>query len=492
MAKWITLPNDPLNPQTDQQHFIADRRKRLCEPCQTEYAVVPPIQVCPNCGANGNRVYDRMAIISGRQWGKSRIGALSGLEEASFPNTIGWACAPTNQMLNRYVIPAFQRIIPSDWVASWSAEYHDLRLINDSLIHFQTLDDPDDGRGQTLDWLWIDEVCLLTELHWDTLRPSLAGNTVAFFTTSPRGYDWVYESFYLTAQKGVKGYWVCTTKSVDSANPKMTKEFLDRERENMSDLRFRQEYEADFVTFEGSVYGDHIHSQIIHDSDKDRLDMIKALIPEWPDIADWRPTWIGIDEGADHPTGAVKLVSANNCLIAVDEYLVRDKPFVEHSAAFQRMAFPHEARYAINKNARQPMMEFSRHGINCMPADNDQHTGIERVRSWLHAKRLFFIESKVPKTIRQMQSLHWLATKKDEQHRDTPQVFKKDDELPDALRYALMAFPIVKPEPLDAGPDPIAVYTPKVQADIGRMRRYDATIMLEERKLGFVDEDFWD
>ena len=48
----------------------------------------------------------------------------------------------------------------------------------------------------------------------------------------------------------------------------------------MSDLMYRQEYEADFVTFQGAVYGDRLFNQVL------RTDAaIKTLIPEWPDIA---------------------------------------------------------------------------------------------------------------------------------------------------------------------------------------------------------------
>ena len=491
MAKWLSLPSEPLFPQVDQQHFINDRRKRVCSACSVEFSATPTSPTCPSCGDNGKRVYDRLAIISGRQWGKSRIGSIAGLEEAAFPGTIGWACAPSNPMLHRYVIPAFQRIIPPEWVEDYNAEYKDLRLKNGSLIHFQTLDDPDAARGQTLDWLWIDEVCLLTELHWDTLRPSLAGDQVAFFTTSPRGYDWVYKNFYLKALAGVPGYWACTTKSSDSANPRMSKEFLLREKENMSDLRFRQEYEADFVTFEGAVYGDLIHPQIIHDVTSDGDKKLRELIPEWPDIAPWRVGWMGIDEGADHPTGAVKLISANDHLIVVDEYLERDRPFAEHSAAFKRISHPHDIKYAINKNARQPMMEFARHGIMAIPSDNDQWTGIERVRTWLHTNRLWFVESRVPRTIEQLQSLHWLEEKKDQQHRDTPQVFKMNDELPDALRYALMAFPILPKEPEDPIDDPISHYPQKIQDEINFVRRFDARAQEDEAKLSGDDEVFF-
>ena len=83
----------------------------------------------------------------------TRLGAMAGWEEAAVPNTIGWACAHTFPKLTRYVIPAFERIVRPEHVLRWDKELGDLWLRNGSLIHFQTLEDPNQARGQGLDWL---------------------------------------------------------------------------------------------------------------------------------------------------------------------------------------------------------------------------------------------------------------------------------------------------------------------------------------------------
>ena len=307
----MNLPAEALRHQPVQMEFLTVRRLRICPKCKQEFNITEH-PVCPTCAVIGIRKWDRLLIIAGRRFGKSRIGAIAGTEEATIPNTIGWACAPTNPKLHRYVIPAFQQLIPEDWVTSWNAEYLDLRLKNGSLIHFQTLEDPDQGRGQGLDWLWIDEICELTKEHWEVIRPSLAGDTVAFGTTSPRGYDWVYKELYQPAVDGLPGYWAAHARTIESANPKITQEFLDREKAQMSDTMYRQEYEADFVVFQGAVYGNSVDPQILKTADQ-----VKALIPEWPEIAPWRQILMGIDTGADHPFGAVKLVSTEKGLVVV-------------------------------------------------------------------------------------------------------------------------------------------------------------------------------
>ena len=499
MATWLSLPPEPFIRQPDQEAFLNARRTRFCA-THAQTIIVPgldpglflanPLPNCPLCGQKGTRVFDRLTIIAGRRFGKSRIGSISGVEEASIPYSVGWACAPTNDKLNRYVIPAFQQLIPNEVVESWSAEFYNLRLKNGALIHFQTLEDPDQGRGQGLDWLWVDEVCELTKAHWDVIRPSLAGDTAAFFTTTPRSYDWVYEQLYKPALDGIPGYWACHARTADSANPRISSEFLDRERAQMSDAMYRQEYEADFVTFTGAVYGDLLANQILRTEDE-----IKRLIPEWPQIAPWRTCTIGIDTGADHPFGGVKLLSTEAGLVAVGEYLERDKTFLQHKSNLVRLAGPHTVRWAINKNERQPMIELAQSPdrIHCNPAENDQHAGIERVKSWLQRRELWFIDTLVPQTIRQMKSLRWAEPRKDGQNRDVAQVYKKDDELPDCVRYALMTWPSLPPSAKAPEGRDLSKMSDYNRATVERMRKAEKHWRddVKSDEGATVTEDFW-
>jgi hypothetical protein len=474
MPKWTPLPVEKFYHQPSQLAFLQAKNERTCFSCKLPYVAHPPVITCPICGGFGKRRFDRLTIIAGRRFGKSRIGSIAGVEESTIPNTIGWACAPTVPKLHRYVIPAFQQLIPAEWVKSWNAEFLDLRLKNGSLIHFQTLEDPDQGRGQGLDWLWIDEVCELTKAHWEVLRPSLAGDTVAFFTTTPRGFDFVYDELYKPAENGVPGYWACHTKTSESANPDISQEFLAREKAQMSDEMYRQEYEADFVVFQGAVYGSAMADSQILRSDED----IRKIIPEWPTIGSNRQILVGIDTGADHPFGATKIIITEEGAVVCGEYLERHKSFIEHASALKAMAYSHgfgPCRWGINKNDRQRLIELAQHGIFCERAQNDIIAGTERVKSWLHTKRLFFIEKLVPNTIRQMKSYRWAEnySPKDEQKKVKEKVYKKEDELPDAIRYSLMCWPqLPKPAPANPARD-ISKLPGEMQATIERMRRID-------------------
>jgi hypothetical protein len=485
MGKWIPLPAPPLYSQQDQLNFLAAKRARICKECKSGFES-PPHFACPKCGGKGLRSFDRLTIITGRRWGKSRFGAIAGVEEATIPNTIGWACAPTNPKLHRYVIPAFQQLIPEEWVDDWNSEYKDLRLTNGSLIHFQTLEHPDQGRGQGLDWLWIDEVCELTEQHWDVIRPSLGDKLgTAFFTTSPRGYDWVYDKLYTPAQNKVPAYWALHAKTKD--NPLFqTPEglaYLASEKVSMSDTMYRQEYEADFVTFEGAVYGSLVDPQILRTKEA-----VQSIIPEWPKIDDWRQVLVGIDTGADHPFGGVKIVSTEKGLVVVAEYLDKDKSYLQHANSLKVLAGNANTKWGINKNERQGIRELGQHGIWCQPAENDQVSGIERVKSWLIQNQLWFVEERCPKTIQQMKSYRWAPPKTKDGQLRKEQVYKLNDELPDCIRYALMTWPMLPTAPPveEEKPRDISMLPSEMQATIQRMRK-----IKEDPKPQNLTEDFW-
>lgn len=489
MPKWISIPAEPLKFNPYQDAFWTAHRARLCRTCQIEYDS-PPNEVCPQCHIKGTRKFPRLLLLAGRRGGKTKAASIAAVEEASIPNTIGWCCAPTNPKLHRYVIPAIQELIPPDWVESWSSEFGDLRLKNGSLIHFQTLEDPDQGRGQGLDWVWVDEVCELTIDHWHVLRPSLTERRGgAFFSSSPRSYDWVYDEFFKRAEEGVPGYWACRYKTSD--NPKITIEEIADARATMPDSMFRQEFEADFVIFTGAVYGGAIDSQILRTPDE-----IRAIIPEWDEtkfnnnLASWRQVIVGVDTGADHPFGAVKLISTEKGLVVVGEYLERHRTFIEHAFSMKQLAYSSGAKWAINKNERQPTLELAQHGIFCQPAENDVVAGTERVKSWLHMKQLWFVESLCPTTIKQLKTYRWAEDKAKDGSIRKERVYKRDDELPDCLRYAVMTWPQLPKPPvnLDTRRD-ISKLPPEMQDIISRMRKIDD--QRNEPKKNDEVADFW-
>jgi phage terminase large subunit len=499
--------NKPLKFNKFQQAFQQARRKRFCIYCKTTGSMdATSLFRCIKCktlhtsNLTAPRVYSRLMLRAGRRGGKSLIGAHAAREEMMVPNSLGWVCAPTYRILHDATMPTLLRLIPPDWVKNWNQDRLELTLHNGAMVVFRSLDDPTSPVGMGCHWAWFDEAARIQELAWDTFRPSLSDNAgIAFFTTTPMGFDWSYRRFMKPALIDHKpGFWACRFKTID--NPifrenKVLMQEVEEARATMPPDLFAQDYEGEDVNFTGSIYGQMIDRQILPDAEA-----VRGFIEEWPDIRLDRPCVIGLDSGADHPFGASLLVATPKGMVAVGEYLKRMQAMVTHLASIQHdfgTASRHSLKWAANKNEAQLRLEFGLRGVGVIPAESKQEVGIQRVQSWLHTRQLWFAYS-VPRTIEQMKALRYATnTTNDGQKREKEKVFKLEDELPDALRYALMAWPEL-PRALEEG-DAAAIarwkaMDPRMQQSIERVREYEKqtnTKDLEEGASGYPIGDFF-
>jgi phage terminase large subunit len=444
-----------------------------------------------------------LSLIAGRRGGKTKIGALAAVEQMmTIPGSLGWACAPTYPKLHDYVMPAIREWIPPQWFKSGyakeSIEHKEIR-IGTSLVQFRSLDDPDAGRGPGLDWCWIDEVCEVAELAWDTLRPALTEKRgVAWFTTSPRGFDWVYKRFWVPAQNSEPGYWACRYKTSD--NPIIDAVELEKARVEMSAERYRQEYEADFVSFEGAIF------QVPSQSILRTPEAIKEFIPEWPRIDPSRESIVGIDPGTKHPFAAVWLVKTPKGLVAVWEYREQMRSAREHAGEILRRTAGHQPRFVIDRTQKQSQIELAQHHLFAAQVEGGPGSvkaGIDRVKAWFEQGRLFIIEETCPHLIEELVSYRWADTAKKDGALGKEEPFKHNDDLCDAFRYALMSWPElpappVKEKPLgrDLEVDPLP---PGMEHTFARMQRIaepeDGLTPVEEHPVGnmgyvgMTDED---
>jgi hypothetical protein len=464
MAKTHLPPNcgsdieNPLLFNRYQQAFQQARRLRFCMNCKTTGSMNEQSQfVCKKCGTlhmsnlTAPRVYRRLMLRAGRRGGKSLIGAHAAREEMMVPNTLGWVCAPTYRILYDATMPTLLRLIPPAWVKNWNQDRLELTLVNGAMVVFRSLDDPTSPVGMGCHWAWFDEAARIAELAWDTFRPSLSDNAgIAFFTTTPLGFDWSYRRFMKPAMIDHRpGFWACRFKTMDNPKFQIEKVLQDEvaeARATMTPELFAQDYEGEDVNFQGSVYGQLLDSQIIWTPKA-----MEEFIPEWPNVAIERACVIGLDSGADHPFGASMLVATHKGMVVVGEYLKRMRAISAQLDPIRGefgTAMRHNITWAANKNEANLRLEFGLRGVIVSPVDARQEIGIQRVQSWLLTKQLWFSYS-VPKTIEQMKALRYADNiLNDGSKRDKEKVFKLDDELPDAVRYALMAWPELPAPPV--------------------------------------------
>lgn len=437
----------------------------------------------------GGRRYRIVSVFAGRRGGKTYIGGESSADECARPGSIVYVAAPTYGKLLDYVWPAVWEFIPRGWVEDWNEQRQEMRLINKTVCRGRSMDDTDWLRGAGPDFVWMDEIRETTQAAYDAAMPALSDRKgAALVTTTPNGFDWVYREFWKKALDGVPGYRSIRYKTVD--NPAIDpKEIEEKRRQYANNMAFfRQEFEADFVTFTGAVYGELVSSQILeHDED------IRKVIPEWPRINPNRPCLGAIDPGSDHPFGATLAVSTEAGIVWIGEYLERNKPTIEHVMGLDRMLRQDNAAspwnpdpWAIDKSAKQMAIELWQHGVRCQAAENDVLAGIQRVSSWLSTKRMWFIRSRVPRLIDQMLSYRWADNTRPDGSAKAEKVVKIGDDLCDPVRYAMMSWPeLPVPEKIeDVLGRRLAEFPPDRQWEMDRLLRCAKKERGEE-----VDED---
>lgn len=435
----------PYIDSTDPPGFLQAARMRYA-PCCKKIGLTGSDGLfrCPSCGQectlSAPRLYRRIGCFAGRRGGKTVAGVRAALNEILVPDGVGWVAGPTEKILHDATMPSLLKRIPREWCANWDAEHLELRLINGHLIMFRSLHDPDRGHcGVGCHWAWFDEAAFIEELAWDYFRPALTDyGGVAYFTSSVDGYDWTYDRVERPALVDHKpGFWAAKWRTID--NPYMLafrSSEIEEARGSMPPQLFRQEFEGERENFTGSVYGEYIDEAWLPNADA-----VKQYIPEWPNLDPTRRIIIGLDSGADHPFGAVAHVVTDNGIVAVREYLHRLRAFGQHLGDI-RNTFPINANtlWAANRNEAQLRLEFNAQGILVAPAENDQMSGIQRVLSWLYTKQ-YKIAYSCPQLFNQMKKYRYAENTMSDGQKKTERVFKKEDELPDCVRYALMTWP---------------------------------------------------
>lgn len=469
--------------------FFKALRKRVCLQCKTlglqdDLGVF----VCSKCGITHTsnltapRAFNKFLLLAGRGGGKTLGGAHAVRQELMIPGSTWWAMGPTFKILWDSTFPALVRLIHPDWVDRWDADHDELILKNKSKVAFRSLEDPERARGpHGLSGGWFDEAAQSPERAYDVFEPTLikAGGIVIASTTV-LGYDWTYDKIEKQALVYKEpGYWATRWWTEENplfrSNPVMLAS-IEQAKRKMEPAFYAQEYKAERRNATGLVYDySLIEQQCVLTAEE-----MKKFIPEWPAIDPSRPVIVGLDSGADHPFGAVMIVATSKGLVVVGEYLERQKAISQHIGPimlkFGLGRFTN-VKWAANKNEANLRLEFGLKGVGVIPAENKHEIGIQRVQSWLYTKGLFFAYT-VPNTVEQMRAYRYANNSKpDGTKKVKEEVFKFKDELPDGVRYAMMAWPEMpdaeQPVRSKSEQDRWDAMSDATRADVERVIAYD-------------------
>ena len=494
--------DEPILHNPYQEAFQAARRLRFCLNCRTQGSMDENCQfTCKTCATKHEsnltapRVNDQLLAVAGRGGGKTLVGALAAREEMMAPNSIGWVLGANYKLLHDSTFPTLVRRLNPAWIQRWDPEHMEITLTNNAKVAFRSLEDPDRARGpHGVSWGWFDEAAQCPERAYDVFTPTLikaAGIVIA--STTVLGYDWTYARIEKKAIQNDPGYfaikWWTEENPLFRSNPVMMRK-IERDRKSMTPEFFDQEYKAERHSATGLIY----NYRLIDEQTLVTKEEIRRVLPEWPNIDASRQIIVGLDSGVDHPFGATFDVVTDKGLIQCGEYLERQQAISTHlgpiMTRFGLNRFnPQSITWAANRNEANLRLEFGLKGVTVLPAEAKHEIGIQRVQSWFQTKQIYFIKDRCPITLDQLKAYRYADnTTADGQKKAKEAVFKQKDELPDAKRYALMAWPelpdVDKPTLTPREEQRWNALSEKSRQDIAHMRAFN-----KKSKAGELGDD---
>lgn len=188
-----------------------------------------------------------ITVITGRQFGKSKLIQIQSLKWAlSGPKKIVMIVSPTDAQVSKIFDEMISPLIDSGIVSSKSESSGDMfiKFTNQSCIIFRSSRSEDSLRGNTLDFLCIDEAAFIKEsVYKKILLPMLTTrpNSKVLLCSTPKGKNYLYSEF------NMKGKMYKAFRFTYKDNPLADRKLIEEFKVKMTDMEFRQEFMAEFV-----------------------------------------------------------------------------------------------------------------------------------------------------------------------------------------------------------------------------------------------------
>lgn len=191
-------------------------------------------------------------VAAGRRAGKTRMCSLIAIDRAFRGGRVFWV-APTYQVARIGWREATNIVTQFPVPVVIREGFLTIEFPSGGSIAFKSADSPDNLRGEGLDYLVVDEADFVRPEVWEQiLRPALSDRKGgAIFISTPKVEGSWFHKLFLKGQSGADPdtkSWHFSTYN----NPFIDPKEIDRSKEELPSIVFRQEYLAEFVGATGA------------------------------------------------------------------------------------------------------------------------------------------------------------------------------------------------------------------------------------------------
>ncbi len=380
--------------------------------------------------AINNPKYRFVSAAVSRRQGKTYIANIIGQLVSLVPGSNILIMSPNYSLsqisfdLQRNLIKHFDLEVTKD-----NAKDKVIEISNGSAVRMGSINQVDSCVGRSYDLIIFDEAALADgkDAFNVALRPTLdKDNSKAIFISTPRGRNNWFSEFFYRGFSDEFPEW-CSIRATYKDNPRMSETDIAEARKSMSEAEFRQEYEADFNTYEGQIWKFNFETQV---KDFSQLDTSKMDV------------FAGLDVGYKDPTAM--------CVIAydwdteqyylVDEYFDAERTTEQHAAEIQKLIDRWDIDFIyIDSAAQQTRFDFAQnYDIYTINAKKSVLDGIGHV-SGIIENDTMFVDQEATQSLSCLDAYQWDPN---------PNLMKEKPKhnmashMADALRYALYSFQI--------------------------------------------------
>jgi len=192
--------------------------------------------------------------VCGRRWGKTFLSMNQIAKFGRYGGRKIFYVAPTYRQARQILWDDLkQKMLAVRWAKKINESELTIELVNGTKIYLRSADNPDSLRGISVDYLVMDECAMVDVKMWtEVLRPALSDRGGhALFITTPKGKaNWIYDLW--VGAKTRENWSAFSYTTLDGGN--VPPEEIEMAKLDLDERSFKQEYEASFETYAGSIY----------------------------------------------------------------------------------------------------------------------------------------------------------------------------------------------------------------------------------------------